>query len=115
MPSLRDPNLKVELVASGLKYPTAMAFVGNNDILVLEKNNGTIQRIVNGKLSDKPVLDINVANKVERGLLGIAVANQTLGNDMFNKTYVYLFYLSLLRMVTTSAQVQLFVMKIQIL
>ena len=92
MPSLRDPNLKVELVASGLKYPTAMAFVGNDDILVLEKNNGTIQRIVNGKLLDKPVLDINVANKVERGLLGIAVANQTLGNDMFNKTYVYLFY-----------------------
>jgi len=92
MPSLKDPNLKVELVASGLRYPTAMAFVGNDDILVLEKNNGTIQRIVNGKLLDKPVLDINVANKVERGLLGIAVANQTLGNDMFNKTYVYLFY-----------------------
>ncbi|MGH9964781.1 MAG: hypothetical protein ACRD5E_08145 [Nitrososphaeraceae archaeon] len=49
-------------------------------------------RIVFRLFLDKPVLDINVANKVERGLLGIAVANQTLGNDMFNKTYVYLFY-----------------------
>lgn len=92
MPLLRDQNLRVELVVSGLKFPSAMAFVGNDDILVLEKNNGTIQRVVNGNLLDKPVLDLNVANKVERGLLGISAANQTLGNTMINKTYVYLFY-----------------------
>jgi aldose sugar dehydrogenase len=92
MPNLLDQGLRVELVASGLKFPTAMSFIGNNDILVLEKNNGTIQRIVNGNLLEKPVLDLNVANKIERGLLGIAVANQTLGNDTVNKTYVYLFY-----------------------
>ena len=53
-----------------------MAFVGKDDILVLEKNNGTIKRIVNGNLLEEPVLDLNVANKIERGLLGIAVANQ---------------------------------------
>lgn len=92
MPNLTNPNLRVELVASGLSYPTTMAFVGKNDILVLEKNNGTIKRIVNGNLLDKPVLDLNVANKIERGLLGIAVANQTLNNDTSEKTYVYLFY-----------------------
>ncbi len=61
MPSLRDPNLRVELVASGLKYPTAMAFVGNDDILVLEKNNDTIRRIVNGKLFDKLVSWISMS------------------------------------------------------
>src|ERR671919_2506140 len=92
MPELRDQKLKVELVASGLKFPTTMAFVGNNDILVLEKNNGTIKRIVNGNLLEGPVLDLNVANKVERGLLGIAVANQTLENGPINKTSLYLFY-----------------------
>jgi glucose/arabinose dehydrogenase len=92
MPELRDQKLKVELVASGLKFPTTMAFVGNNDILVLEKNNGTIKRIVNGNLLDRPVLDLNVANKVERGLLGIAVANQTQGHGPVNKTLLYLFY-----------------------
>lgn len=92
MPHLLDQGLRVELVASGLKFPTAMAFVGNNDILVVEKNTGTIQRVVNGNLLEKSVLDLNVANKIERGLLGIAVANQTLGNDTVNKTYVYLFY-----------------------
>lgn len=56
MPLLRDQNLRVELVVSGLKFPSAMAFVGNDDILVLEKNNGTIQRVVNGNLLDKPIL-----------------------------------------------------------
>ncbi|HKR73218.1 MAG TPA: phospholipid carrier-dependent glycosyltransferase, partial [Candidatus Nitrosocosmicus sp.] len=47
LPNVTNPNLKVEVVASGLNYPTTMAFVGKDDILVLEKNNGTIKRIVN--------------------------------------------------------------------
>jgi aldose sugar dehydrogenase len=51
-----------------------MAFLGPNDILVLEKDNGTVQRIVNGQMLSEPVLDVNVANKFERGLLGITVA-----------------------------------------
>ena len=51
-----------------------MAFLGPDDILVLEKDNGTVQRIVNGKMLPEPVLDVNVANKFERGMLGIAVA-----------------------------------------
>ena len=92
MPTLTDPNLKVELVTSELSYPTTMAFVGKDDILILEKNNGTIKRIVNGNLLEKPVLDLNVANKIERGLLGIDVAKQTLNNDISEKTYAYIFY-----------------------
>ena len=36
LPTVTNPNLQVEIVASGLSYPTTMAFVGNNDILVLE-------------------------------------------------------------------------------
>ena len=49
-----------------------MTFLAPHDILVLEKNNGTVRRIVNGQLLDKPLLDVNVANKVERGMVGIA-------------------------------------------
>lgn len=97
MPTVTAPTLKVELVDSGLKYPTTMAFVGKNDILVLEKNNGTIMRIINGTLLDKPVIDLNVANKIERGLLGIAVANQTLDNSTSDKTYVYVYYTQALK------------------
>src|SRR5687768_7368761 len=56
-PSIKDPNLGVELVSSdGLELPTSMAFLGPDDILVLEKEKGTVQRIVNGKLLPTPVL-----------------------------------------------------------
>jgi len=41
-------------------------------MLILNKNNGTIYRIKNGTIQDTPLLDVNVANKRERGLLGIA-------------------------------------------
>ena len=33
-------------------FPTTLAFVGPDDILVLEKNKGTVQRIVNGQMLD---------------------------------------------------------------
>jgi glucose/arabinose dehydrogenase len=74
LPTVNDPNLKVEKVFEGLRFPTKMAFLGPNDILVLEKDNGTVQRILNGQIFSEPVLDVNVANKFERGLLGIAIA-----------------------------------------
>src|SRR5919199_1089311 len=88
-PIIADPNLKVELVLRGLKSPTSMAFLGPNDILVLEKNNGTVQRVVNGVMLPKPLLDVNVANKNERGMLGIAVAPKHPSNG---STYVFLSY-----------------------
>lgn len=87
-PSIKDPNLKVETVATGLALPTTMAFVGPNDILVLEKSKGTVQRIVNGQMLAEPILRVNVSSEVERGMLGIAASkdNQT------NKTHVFLYY-----------------------
>ena len=57
---LRAPNLKVELVAQGLRSPTSMAFLGPNDILVLEKEAGTVQRITNGKVLPQPLLQVPV-------------------------------------------------------
>ena len=85
-PQLADPRLKVEEVASGLNTPTTMAFLGPNDILVLEKDKGTVQRIVDGKILDQPILDVNVANSVERCMCGIAIAKHD------SKTYVFLYY-----------------------
>jgi glucose/arabinose dehydrogenase len=63
-----------------------MAFVGPDDILVLEKDTGMIKRIVNGKVLPKPVLDVNVANSVERCLCGIAVSKNGA------TTYVFIYY-----------------------
>jgi aldose sugar dehydrogenase len=85
-PVINDPSLKVETVFEGLEFPTTMAFLDSNDILVLEKNKSTVQRIIDGNRQDEPVLDLDVAIRSERGLLGIAVAT----NSTNDKTFVLL-------------------------
>ena len=84
--NLHDPHLKAEVVASGLRFPTTMAFLGPNDILVNEKNNGTVQRIIDGKIQPQPILDVSVANKVERGMIGIAVAKPATSTNNTDKS-----------------------------
>ena len=88
LPIINDPNLKVELMVQGLDLPTTMAFLGENDILVLEKDKGTVQRIVNGKILPEPLLDVNVATSVERCMCGIAVSK----SDTTGITYVFLYF-----------------------
>ena len=87
-PIVNDPNLKIEIVFKGIEFPTSMTFLDQDDILVLEKNNGVVRRIVNGMSLSEPLLDVNVANANERGMLGIAVAK----NDVKNITNVFLYY-----------------------
>ncbi|MBD0359806.1 MAG: PQQ-dependent sugar dehydrogenase, partial [Nitrososphaeraceae archaeon] len=89
LPIINDPNLKVELIVQGLDLPTTMAFLGPDDILVLEKDKGTVQRIVNGKMLPEPLLDVNVATSVERCMCGIAVSQSNTGSTT---TYVFLYY-----------------------
>lgn len=72
-PHVNDKNLKLELVVQGLKHPTSMAFLGPDDFLVLEKKSGIVKRIVNGNILKPPMLDVEVANEKERGMLGIAI------------------------------------------
>ncbi|HET7389207.1 MAG TPA: hypothetical protein VFJ51_00165 [Nitrososphaeraceae archaeon] len=72
---VNNSNLKIETVFKGdLESPPSMAFLGPNDILVLEKNAGAVERIVNGHMLPNPVLKVPVASKIERGMLGIATA-----------------------------------------
>ena len=89
-PLLKDHNLKAEIVFRGIRFPSSMAFLGPDDILVLEKNEGTVKRIVNGVMLADPLLKVNVSTKGERGMLGIAV---TKGNESADKPlYVFLYY-----------------------
>jgi aldose sugar dehydrogenase len=83
---INDTSLRVETVSTGLVRPTSMAFLGPNDILVLEKNTGNVHRITNGQLLPQPLLHVNVATQIERGLLGIAVTKNG------PTTYVFLYY-----------------------
>ena len=88
-PYVLDSNLNVELVYSGLEFPTTMAFIAPDDILVLEKTKGTVERITNGAKWPEPLLDVNVSHKQERGMLGIAVAPNKTDNP---NPYVFLYF-----------------------
>jgi glucose/arabinose dehydrogenase len=89
-PSLKDPNLKVELVARNLNFPAAIDFLGNDDLLVVEKNTGNVYEIVNGNVT-APLIHLNVTTKDERGLLGIAILGNSTNSSKDN-TLVYLYY-----------------------
>jgi aldose sugar dehydrogenase len=95
-PVLNDPSLNLELVSEGLNLPSQMAFIGPNDILVLEKDTGMVKRIVNGVILEEPILDVNVATAYERGLLGIAIGENENENDnntiQRNSKIIYLYY-----------------------
>jgi glucose/arabinose dehydrogenase len=86
-PTLRDSGLSVSEIVSGLSLPTTMAFIGADDILVLQKDNGQVRRVAGGVLQASPVLDVAVDNDSERGMLGIAVHP-----NFPSSPFVYLYY-----------------------
>jgi aldose sugar dehydrogenase len=92
-----DRNLKVETLINGLDSPTSIAFIDNNNILILEKG-GQVRLVSNGVLQDKPVLQVSVDTESERGLLGIAIMNSTrtsdtrVNNNNNNRKNVFLYY-----------------------
>src|SRR5437870_1776419 len=75
-----------------------MAFLGSNDILVTEKDAGTVRRVINGTELQQPLLNASVATYAHRGMLGIAVASHpssmpaTSANNGNRTTYVFLYY-----------------------
>jgi len=85
-PVMLHPRLGVHTVADGLVTPISLAFLGDDDLLVLEKNTGKVQRVVGGEIQST-VLDLDVNFGSERGLLGIA-----LHPDFPNNPGVYLYW-----------------------
>jgi aldose sugar dehydrogenase len=88
-PVINDSKLEVQTVVKGLQLPTTMAFLDPNDILVLEKSKGTVDRIMNGSIMAKPILKVNVSSEVERGMLGIAISKN---KNVSDHTYVFLYF-----------------------
>jgi glucose/arabinose dehydrogenase len=85
-PTMLHPLLSVRPVVAGLAQPTSIAFLGQNDLLVLEKATGQVKRVTNGAVAGA-VLDLAVNSASERGLLGIAL------HPRFPTTpFVYLFW-----------------------
>jgi len=87
VPSVNDNNLKVEPVITFPSSHISIAFLGPNDILVTEKNTGIVHRVLDGQLTKQPLLDVNVFNFQESGMLGIEIAKNDNG-----KVYVFLYY-----------------------
>lgn len=99
-PLLKDQDLVIEKFVSEIPHhPTTMAFVGN-DILVLTKNDGQVHLIRDGKLQDKPVLDVKITNRAEQGMLGITTVGSAVylyftesiedgGDPIANRIYRY--------------------------
>ncbi len=84
-PEVLDPDLAVRPAVSGLAQPVSMAFLGDDDFLVLEKASGQVKRVRDGDVST--VLDLAVNSNSERGLLSIAL------HPKFKKNgWVYLFW-----------------------
>ncbi len=85
-PEVLDPDLAVRTAVSGLSSPVSMAFIGDDDFLVLEKASGQVKRVRDGQVRGT-VLDLAVNSASERGLLGIAL------HPKFKKNgWVYLFW-----------------------
>jgi glucose/arabinose dehydrogenase len=97
--TLSNPKLKLNLVTSGLDFPTTMAFLGPDDFLILEKS-GTVKRVTNGQIVAKPLLNVDVNEKDERGLLGIAINDIKRINSTSTTTntdtvhHVFLYYIT---------------------
>ncbi len=87
-PIVLDENLAVRTVISGLMGPTSMAFLGDNDFLVLEQSTGRVKRVVDGAVQSI-VLDLGVNSFSERGLLGIALHPDF---DPNRPSFIYLYW-----------------------
>lgn len=72
LPQVNDRNLRVELVADRLLFPTSMSFLDNNSLLVTQKNNGDLISVINGAIKSQPIISVQVDNASDRGLLGVA-------------------------------------------
>src|SRR5262245_41045134 len=84
-PTLFDPGLGVEtLTPEGVSRPTGMRFLGPDDFFVIEKDSGKVKRVHGGTVDE--VLDLDVANDNERGLVGIE-----LHPDFASNGFVYLY------------------------
>jgi glucose/arabinose dehydrogenase len=87
-PKIINSSFKVEKIVDAIDSPIGIAFLDQDDFLIIEKNSGKVKRFANGSLLNQTILDLNVANVHERGLLAITVSK----DNPENKTYVFLYF-----------------------
>lgn len=78
-------SVRVQEVVTGLDVPWGIAFLPNRDLLVSERS-GRVRLVQKGKLRPQAIATINVSDRGEGGLLGIAAHPEFANNRFF---YVY--------------------------
>jgi aldose sugar dehydrogenase len=79
---LKDKSLVAQPYVSGLNLPMTMAFVGEKELLVVERTAGNVRLIRDGELQPEPVLTLNVSSVTfEEGLIGIFAKDSTVYLD----------------------------------
>ncbi|MDQ3903560.1 MAG: PQQ-dependent sugar dehydrogenase [Thermoproteota archaeon] len=81
-----NKGIKIEPIYDGLIFPTAIAFLGPNDMLVQENN--TIRRIVNGQMLNEPVLKLDNSTKIRSCICDMAI----LRNEDNGVSYAFLYF-----------------------
>jgi hypothetical protein len=76
-----DTTIKIEPVYEGLRFSTAIAFLGPNDMLVLQRADNKIMRIVNGQMLDEPVLNLGNTIKTLTCMCDIAILQNDSGTS----------------------------------
>src|SRR5215217_1593309 len=80
---LKDKSLVVQPYVSGLNLPMTMTFVGEKELLVVERTAGNVRLIRDGELQPEPVLTLNVSSVTfEEGLIGIFAKDSTVYLDI---------------------------------
>ena len=88
---IQHKDIVLEKIFDGPTFSSDMTILGKDDILVADKKNGQIHRIVNGNMLTQPLADVNVDTRGERGILGLAASK----NDTTGSIYVFLYYTEL--------------------
>lgn len=84
--SVPERRLVVEEHVSGLRRPTAFAFLGPDGLLVMEKATGRVRRVRGDRIVGT-VLDLDVNSESERGGLGLE-----LDPEFEDNGFVYVYY-----------------------
>jgi glucose/arabinose dehydrogenase len=99
IPVIQPPYNKlinVQLFADGLSFPTSMVFINDKELLISEKDKGTIRLVSleDGSVEEESLLKVNVDAEGERGLLGIAALTKRDSKDTIinSDTYVFVYY-----------------------
>jgi aldose sugar dehydrogenase len=82
-PAMTNNHFRIERTFSANFEPSSMTFLGQDDILVLDRDEGKVYRVTQG-INSATVLDVNVGTDGYRGLLGVvATVNEIESSNVF--------------------------------